>query len=368
LILSKKGASPPPPPDPTVVANAQSAANIASATAQQHLNMVGTAGPNGTVNYVADPSQPGGYTQTTTLSPAQQAIYNSGNQAQQGSLNVANQQIGRVGEALARGLDPGQLQTNYGQGGPLQTGFNPGQQVQGHAGYQDINGSVNQAANNAYQQATSRLDPQWQLSQRQEETQLANQGLGANSTAYQNAMDIFNRAKTDAYNQANFGAINTGNAEQNTLMGQQLAQGSFANSAAGQQYAQNQGQAAFNNQAAAQQYAQNQNAALFANQAGGQQFQQNAYAQAQPINEFNSLMSSSQVATPQGIQYTPSSVNPTDVTGAYALNSQVAQANYNSQMQNQGSNLGGLFRLGASVAAAPFTSGTSMLGHFMGGR
>lgn len=356
--MSKKGsAAPPTPPDPTVVANAQSAANIASATAQQKLNMINTTGPDGTVNYSADPNAPGGYSQTTTLSAPQQAIYDQGTQAQGAALGVANQQIGRVGTALGQTLDPSGVQRSFDAGGPLQTSFNPGQAVQGQAGYQNINQSVNQNENAAYAQAQSRLQPQFALQNEQSDTQLANQGLSQNDTAYQNAKGIIGRQQNDATNQAIYGAVGSGQAEQNTLMNQQLAQGSFANTAAGQEYAQNQGSAAFNNQATGQQFNQNQAQAVFGNQANAQQFAQNAQAQELPINEFNSLMSSSQVASPQGVQYTPSQVGNTDVTGAYALNSQAQQAAYNSQMQNQSSNLGGLFKLGSSVLGAAGTAG-----------
>lgn len=371
--MGKKTPAAPTPPDPTQVASAQSAANIASATAQQKLNMVNTSGPGGTVNYVADPNAPGGYSQNTTLSPGQQGIYDQGVSAQNAALGVANQQIGRVGDALGKGLDTSGLPalsggvntSNLQPGQGIQNSFNPGQQVQGHAGYQNINQSVNQAANAAYGQATSRLDPQFDLQQKQLETQLANQGLGENSTAYQNAMDQFGRTKNDAYNQANFSAIGAGNTEQNTLMGQQLAQGQFANQAAGQEYSQNQGQAAFNNTAQNQGYGQNLSAdqmalqnAQFQNQARNQGLQEQAYVQNQPLNQFNSLMSSSQVAGPQGISYTPSQVNPTDVLGAYALNSQVQGQNYQSQLQNNQSSMGGLFNLGSSLLGAAGQAGS----------
>jgi hypothetical protein len=76
-------------------------------------------------------------------------------------------------------------------------------------------------------------------------------------------------------------------------------------------------------------------------------------------------MSSGQVGMPQGINYTPSQVNPTDVLGAYALNTQAQQAAYNAQMQNQSSNMGGLFRLGASLLTAPMTGGGSLIGNLM---
>lgn len=394
--MGKSTPSPPPAPDPTVVANAQSQANIASATAQQKLNMINTSGPNGSVSYTADPNAPGGYSQNTTLSPGQQGIYDQGVQAQNQALGVANQQIGRVGDALGNSLnlsslpalqtsvDGGPVQSSFGQGGQLQSGFNPGQQVQGQIGPQNLWGAAQQVQNATYGQATSRLDPQWNLQQTQLNDQLANQGLGQNSTAYQNAQDQFGRARNDAYNQADYSAINAGNAEAQNLFGMSQAQGQFANQAAAQQYGQNQGQAAFNNAAAAQQFGQNATAAQFANQAQQQQYQEalnsaqfgnqargqdlqeQAYVQNQPLNQFNSLMSSSQVSGPQGIQYTPSQVNPTDVLGAYALNTQANQANYQSQMQNNASNMGGLFKLGASVLAAPMTGGGSLIGNFVG--
>lgn len=356
--MSKKGdPAPPTPPDPTVVANAQSAANIASATAQQKLNLINTSGPGGTVNYSADANAPGGYSQTTTLSPSQQAIYDQGTQAQSGALGIANTQLGRVGTALGQGLDPSGVQTSFDAGNPLQTSFDPGQAVQGQAGYQNINQSVNQNEAGVFAQAMSRLAPQQALQNEQSDTQLANQGLGVNSTAYQNAKDILGRQQNDATNQAIYSAIGSGQNEQNTLMNQQLNQGTFANQAAGQEYAQNQGQAAFNNTAAAQQFGQNQAQAVFGNQANAQQFAQNAQAQELPINEFNSLMSSSQVASPQGVQYTPSQVSPTDVTGAYALNSQAAQANYANQLKNSQSTMGGLFNLGSSALSAAGNAG-----------
>lgn len=458
--MAKKGPDPPTPPDPTVVANAQSAANIASSTAQQKLNMLGSSGPSGTVNWVADPTQPGGYTQNTTLSPAQQQLYNSSVGLQGQALGVGQTALTNAGNALDQSLtnpnlttsiastpvqtSVGQtapvqssiqgtnLQTSLGDAGPIQTSsanpqaqstFNQGQAVQGQVGSQDINQSVTDAQNAAYQQATSRLDPQWAQAQNQESAQLANQGLSVNSAAYQNAMNTFNQGKNDAYNQANFSAVAAGNAEQNTLYGQQLQSGQFANAAAGQQFNQGlQGQQAYNaaaaqnssqglaqanlnntaqqqaytqnlgaanfantaanqqfvqnqsqgqfanaaqdqtyqqqlaagqfaNQASGQQFSQDQSAAQFANQAAGQGLQDQAYVQNQPINQAATLMGLGQVTQPTAPQYTSTSVAPTDVTGAYALNSQVAQANYAQQMAQQQSLLGGLFGLGSSAIA-----------------
>lgn len=641
--------------------------------------MVGSQGPTGSVTWSADPSQPGGFTQTTTLSPEQQQLYNLYTQAQQGALGVANQQIGRVGEALGQGFDlnslpalasglqapqlqsqlntqgtqasftnplqqggngyggiqsimdatanvpgvsnitqqwaqnpinfqgvggggggninvasgvsgagqgivnsfdtGGPIQTSIGGLGPLQNTFDPGQAVQGQVGQygqitntfdggQPLNDQIanagqiqrqvgptdfsadRQAVTDAViQQAMSRLNPQFQQQDNALLQRLANQGIGINSEAYKNAVLQQGMVQTDARNQALYSGIQQGAAEQNQLFnqavaqgqfsnnaqnqqyvqnandaafrnataaqqfgqnqqqaqfqnaaqaqgfGQNLAQGQFANEAAAQQYAQNMGLAQFGNQAAqqqfdaglaqgtfanaaqAQQYGQNLGAAQFtndaqgqgfnqaatsaqiqnqgagiqmqgqqlaqqgqlaalqaqmrqreldlaaqqqaysqafgnqalgfeqlmqqqaaSNQAAGQNFGQNlagmqanngalidqynaqlaggqfqnqarnqalqeqAYVQNQPLNQFNSLMASGQVSTPQGIQYTPTQVGQTDVLGAYALNQQAQQAAYNAQMQQRQGLLGGLFGLGSAAIMA-----TNPLGGLFGG-
>lgn len=69
--------------------------------------------------------------------------------------------------------------------------------------------SVGDVANKAYGAFTSRLDPQWAQQQQQQESALRNQGLVPGGEAYDNAMRTFNNAKTDAYQQANLGAIQT---------------------------------------------------------------------------------------------------------------------------------------------------------------
>ena len=291
--MGKSAARPPTPPDPNVVANAQANANIASATAQQHLNMVNSTDPYGSVNYVADPSAPGGYRQTTTFSPGQQGLYDLGLQAQQGALGIANNQLGNIQGALNSHLTAPTLQNSF---GPT-----------------DFTADRNAVTDAMYGQARSRLDPQWQQAENQDRARLANQGLSQNSSAYQTEMGNFGRAKNDAYNSALNSAILSGANEQNVLFNQ-----------AGQQ-------------------------AAFGNQAAQQGFQNQAYAQNQPIDQFSALMSANQVQNPSGINYTPSMVGQTDVTGAYGLNMAQQNANYQAQMQNYSSGLGGLFNLGSAA-------------------
>lgn len=77
----------------------------------------------------------------------------------------------------------------------------------------------------AYDQAKSRLDPQFQQGQEQLDTQLANQGLAPGSAAYKTAEDQFSRNRNDAYSSAFNQSFNNGLAAQqsnfNQLQGMQ---------------------------------------------------------------------------------------------------------------------------------------------------
>lgn len=435
--MSKKSPNLPPPPDPRVTAQAQADANIASATAQQKLNMIGTTGPQGTVNYEADATQPGGYRQVTALSPAEQAIYDAQKSTELGATNIAHDQLGRVRTALETPLnteglsalqgtyghaplsmnvaDAGKIQTGFAGGGniqdsfnkgrALQYGFDPGQQVQGQVGG-DLNMQRLLGSEAVYQQAASRLDPRFDKEQAQLDQRLASQGFSANSQGAKDARDDFGRNKTDAYNQAIFSSVGAGEDAANALFGRQVAQGQFANQAAGQQYAQNQGVAGFNNQTAGQDYTQNLGAAQFGNEAQNQRFGQNqqvaqfgnqaqqqqfgqnlarqqaenaaasqwtqqnqqaaqfgnearqqglqerSFIQNTPINQLTGLLSLGQVGQPQGIQYSPTSVGQTDVLGSYALNQQAQNANAQLRQQASSGLMNGLFSLGGAAIMA----------------
>jgi hypothetical protein len=369
-MAKKGGSSAPPAPDPVQVANAQSQSNIATAREQQRLNMINTYGPQGSVVYGADPNAPGGYSQTTSLSPSEQRTYDLSKQAENAALGLAGQQIGRVGDALATPLNMdglpelrggGQITARVlglqpGQG--LQSTFDPGQAVQGSVGG-DLEAARKAMTDAVYGQATSRLDPMWQQREDQARARLANQGLTEGSTAYDTALANLGRDRNDAYNQAAYSSIGAGEQAAQALFGRQLSQGQFANQAAGQMYEQNRGLAQFGNDVQQQGWDQSLQqiqaqiaAGQFANQARQQGMQERAYLQNQPINQFSALLGSGQVGMPQGVQYTPSQVAPTDVVGSYALKTQADQAAANRRAQQSSGLMGGLFSLGSAAIMA----------------
>ena len=334
------------------------------------------------------------WAQTSTLSPQLQQAYNSQLQMQQGRSDIANSLMPQVAQQFGQQIDfsnftplaqgaqagtyapttvsadgsiTGQQQYNTGlsQTPQLQTSLNYG----GLQGVQDSSQSRDTAFNQLYGQATSRLDPQWQQQQTQLQTQLANQGITQGSSAYQQAMDQFNRQKTDAYNQATSSAqagasqqATANNAIDMGLRQQQVAeagnQGQFGNTALGQMFqfgnaanaqqlaaqqaASQQGLSygqlglsqqnqAFNQnlQGGAQDFSQQQAAASYQNQLRQQQIAEAQQQQNWSLNALNALLSGQQVSNPTFANFNASQ------QGAGTNYSQAGQDQFQAGMQQQ---------------------------------
>jgi hypothetical protein len=173
--------SAPAPPDPKQTAAASTGTNVATALANASLNNVNQIGPNGSLTY----SQTGtskftdpytgqsydipNYTQTTTLSPDQQKLYDLNNQTQQNLGNIGVQQSDKIGSLLNTPFDPS---------------------------------TANKAVEDKIDSlGASRLDPRFARESDALATQLANQGIQPGSAAWKAQMDQFQQGKNDAYNQ-----------------------------------------------------------------------------------------------------------------------------------------------------------------------
>jgi hypothetical protein len=102
-----------------------------------------------------------------------------------------------------------------------------------------------------YDQARSRLDPQWQQSSADLENKLANQGLSPGSEAYNRAKQQQQFGQNDAYAQARNQAILNSGSEAQRLQGMDIAAGQFGNQATQQNYQNQLSSQAAQNQAAA---------------------------------------------------------------------------------------------------------------------
>lgn len=123
----------------------------------------------------------------------------SQNTTMQGGLGTA--QGGLMGQAsgLANGMD-------WSQFGQVGTG----------------DAAREQAINASYNQAASRLNPQWEQRGQQMTSSLANSGLDPNSQAARNAQRQFSQGRNDAYSGAMNSAIQNGNQAQAMTFGQNM--------------------------------------------------------------------------------------------------------------------------------------------------
>lgn len=162
---------------------------------------------------------------------------------------------------------------------------------------------------------------------------------------------------------------------QNSARGQGFneaqAQGNFANSATGAGNADAMSQAGFNqagiaqgNQDAMSQAGFNQSAtaannasamqqAQFGNQARAQGLEQLFALRNQPLNEYNALRSSAQVAQPQFQNAQNSLTNAADAQGNINQNYQQQMNIWNAQQQARNNFMSGLFGLGSSFLGRP---------------
>ena len=171
--------SAPTPPDPKQTAAASTGTNIGTAIANSSLNNVNQVGPNGSLTYnqsgstkFTDPYSGQtydipNYTQTTSLSPDQQKLYDLNNKTQQ---NLG--QIGVDQSAKIQGL----LGTN-------------------------VNLSNDAVEGRLMDLGSKRLDPKFAQSEDALRTRLVNQGIAPGSQAWNAEFKNFNEGKNDAYNQ-----------------------------------------------------------------------------------------------------------------------------------------------------------------------
>lgn len=286
--------APPTPPDPVATANAQGAMNKDTAISQAQLNMVDQTGPQGSSSYEQTGSYADGtpkFKQTVTLSPAQQALYDSQNSISQQALGLGQNAIGKVQSAIDKPFDisglPGQV---YGVGGD------------------------NSARMQAVQDALmSRLNPQIAQDRNRLDTKLANQGITQGSDAYNRAQSLGEQNVNDARMQA----ILAASQEDSRLFGQDVTNANLQN-------------------------------------AGRQQgIQEAAYLRSQPINELASLMGFSPgVQVPNFQNPAATGIAPPDYQGAVANNYNGQMDAWKAKSAANSSMLGSIFGLGGALGGA----------------
>lgn len=388
--------SAPPPPDYAALASQQGQNNKETAQFNAAANRVNQVTPQGSTTWSIRPGadmnnpKPGDYVQTTSLSPGQQGLYDSGVRVSQNLANTAESGLSRVSQAMGQQFNtkglPG-LSTmtagglpapQIGYNGLPQQGLGDAGQVQSQVQTGNLpslgNGQSYEASRKSVEDALmSRANPALAQAREGRETSLLNSGIEKGSEAWNREQANIGQTENDARMQA----IMAGGAEQSRLAGLDLTarqqlygegvqSGNFANQAQNQRFSQGLAGAQFSNDTASQDFANRLSQGNFANQAQGQAFgqqqttagfnnaarqqgiQEQAYLRSLPLNELTALMSGAQVQSPQFQSYYTN-----NAAAAPIMDAGIAQGNYNMQAaQNRQSGANGLMGGLASLGSA----------------
>lgn len=244
------------------------------------------------------------WTLTNTLSPEQQALYESNTRNQQQGLDLVNKMQGSIdplaglGDTNIAGVDPnmlGDVLSGLGSGGGLD---------------QNLSDTI-------YRQQTRYLDPQMDQTRSKLMAELADSGFVPGTPGYDQAMQNYMDTSNRAYGAARDSAITQGYSQGNTQVGQKQA---LAQILAGLQ---NQG------------------------------FSQALTRQAQPINLLNALKGGTQVGLPNfgsGQSGTPN-LGSVDAMGAINNQYQGQLGAYGADVSSTNANNGAIAGLLASTAS-----------------
>ena len=196
MALYGKGSAP-ATPDYAGAATATAAGNLDAARAASAANKVNQVTPYGNLTYTIDGKDSFGndrYTQTETLSAAEQNKLDQNNALSNSLLGTAQKGLNGVDQMLTNGFDFNALPKSAVDAG--QTG-------------QDA--------------IMARLNPQFAQSEEALRTRLVNQGVRAGSQAWDHEFANFNQGKNDAYSQAALQGIGVGQqARQQALQEQEF--------------------------------------------------------------------------------------------------------------------------------------------------
>lgn len=299
------------------LANTTAANNLAMAKYTTNANRFNQTNQYGSSNWVYTPQYDangketgGGWTQTTTLNPAQQALFNSQTAGNQGLSDTANTALRNSTQLANPNLDLSKL-----------------------PGYKGIDLNTLPAAaitpgTTAYNAMMARLQPQLSQQENALSQRLANQGITLGSEAYNREMNLAGQNRNDLQLQAAAQGISLDQAARQQALGEQQAQSQNIMSQRGQML--NEQTASINT----------------------------------PLNTINALRSGSQVQQPQfqNLNAQQANVAGADVLGAgQAQQANALNASNASKAQNAGI-FGGLAQLGTAAMMAPTGTFSGLFG------
>lgn len=298
----------------------------------------GTAASNsaGAAPTRADYTGADNWTQTTTLSPQQQAALDSQMKIQQQRTDYAGDLMPKVKEDIARGVDYNNL--------------NPFGMAPTASKFQDMSNADRMAmpsydrgfVQDIQNQALDYMRPDMQQSSNALESKLYAQGLTPGSTAYETAT----RRLNDQQSRDKYNALNTAMSQGTQMFNSNL-------SAQGQDFNQKQSIANMNNQNRTNEFSQNMSVSNYNNTLRQQQIAEQTQRQLQSLNVVNALLTGQQVGMPQMPSFSQASAaQPTNYMGAANATGQMNAQNASMQNASANSLTNGLFNMGGMAAGA----------------
>lgn len=360
------GGKQPKAPDYVDVAREQGQQNLNAVRAGAALNRVNQVNPYGSTTYTQDPYHPDQYTQTTTLSPEQQRLFD---QSQQTQYDQGAAAAGRLSQVSGQGafnydglpsrvsnVDSTNFQTDINAPSVGQTSVDLSG-VSQIPGLDDYSADRQRVEDSIYGRAAKRLDQQFGQREDSTRTQLLNQGLTEGSEGWNRAMQQLANDRTDAYGDARDRAIQAGGSEQSRMfsdalagrqqgVGEQFDLGRFSNDATAQQFQNEAARNTLYNQSQNDRFSQALSRANLANQSRDAGAQERLTERQVPLNEFLSLYSGQPTAQTPGSDV-PGAATPQAGDYQGAVSSQYgAQADeYNASQARNAQNVQSLIQL-----------------------
>lgn len=285
------------------------------------------------------------WTLNQTLSPEQQALYDSNVQSQLGQADLLGSLTDRVKQSTSNPFDASQFQLERGLEAP---GLEELSGLRGQLANLDPQQFNQQMADSVYSQSNRYLQPQLDRDEGLYRSQLADQGFNPGTPGYDTELAKMRDNRSKVYGDLR---------DRSVISGFNLGAQNFGNARAGindQIAALLQGnQQGFNQQLASQQ----QN-----NSVVQQQLANALAARNQPLNELNAMRTGTQVQLPQGATSSPTpNLQPTDLMGAFNQQYQNQLGAYNAEAAGQNDLFGSLLGLGGLFSGAGGIAGISKL-------
>ena len=340
----------PPPVDYGAIGQQQEAANVEAARVGARLARPDLVTPYSTTTFRE--SAPDQYLGTMTLTPEYERLRGGEAAIQQGLMGLSAQRLLDVPTSpfTTAGMTAEPSRFQYSSVG-AQPEYSTEEATYQLPGYSDLNTYTTNAADEFFNRAMARLNPQFDRAERGLRTQLINSGIPEGSGAYNEEMRLFNQGRTDA--QADL-------ASQSVFQGQSLQSNMMANILTGR--GQQLGEIATDYDIAQRRRAQGivegQQQVALDREARDRQIAEAVRLRQQPMSELAALMTGTTPFTQVAAQGPPgvapvAGPMPVDLGALATMGQADALARYQGQIAQQGAGLDLLGTLGAGALRRP---------------